>query len=114
MLYNYALKAGIKVVFNHRLTNVDMDTKELTFTVKNAMEGGEDSKQVVVSGADARILACDGVNSVLRDAMEVHSNDFKVKTYPWGKEFKVHLTMLISPLLIRYIIPMMYIYNISM
>lgn len=82
LLYEKAVERGVKVVFNHKLTGVDIDNRTLNFTNPATKE------TVEVSGKSSRVIAGDGVNSLLRTAM-IGRNGFQSTLHPWGKEFRV-------------------------
>lgn len=62
ILFDAASKAGIDIRFNHKLLSVDMDRKLLTFDSPSGTK--------VIDASRSRVLACDGVNSIVRASME--------------------------------------------
>lgn len=82
LLYEEAIKhPEIKIEFGHRISSVNMESKSLTFTVKGRAD-------VTIDASNSRVIAGDGVNSILRKAMEGR-NGFTVTAFPWSKEFRV-------------------------
>lgn len=82
LLYEKAVERGIKIVFGHRISAVDMATKTLTFTKSGSVT------PVVVDASKSRVIAGDGVNSIIRKSME-GVDGFKSVSYPWTREFRV-------------------------
>lgn len=82
MLYDKAIERGIKIIFGHRIASVDMAAKTLTFTK------GSTPTPVVVDASKSRVIAGDGVNSIIRKSME-GVDGFQSKSYPWTREFRV-------------------------
>lgn len=74
----------IQIHYGHKLAGIDFDRRTLTFDI-----GGEAASRVCVDASQARIIAADGVNSMVRRALEAHDPDFRVKSTPWTYEFRV-------------------------
>jgi kynurenine 3-monooxygenase len=89
LLYEIALEEKlIKINFNHKLINMNSETKELTFEVR---EKGEKqhilTQQITVKSS--KVIAADGVNSKVRSFMDFNCPNFKSEIYPWTNEYRV-------------------------
>lgn len=80
MLYEYCCThcPSIFIMFNHRVTALDLKTNLATFS---------DGSQVNLGGT--RIIGCDGVNSVVRSSMLQFTAGFTSTVTPWTKRFRV-------------------------
>jgi 2-polyprenyl-6-methoxyphenol hydroxylase-like FAD-dependent oxidoreductase len=78
----------IKVVYSHRLIRVQSEGKELHFDCKQI--DGSNKKEVVIRlKDDERLIGADGVNSLVRSAMDSQVPGFSSKVTPWKCEFRV-------------------------
>eukprot|EP00697_Spironema_sp_BW2_P011570 gnl/Spiro4/27301_TR13589_c0_g1_i1.p1 gnl/Spiro4/27301_TR13589_c0_g1~~gnl/Spiro4/27301_TR13589_c0_g1_i1.p1 ORF type:complete len:511 (+),score=148.08 gnl/Spiro4/27301_TR13589_c0_g1_i1:40-1533(+) len=76
---------NITIHFSHRLASLNLDRKELVFTVQDL--SGESS--VTVDASRSRIIAADGVFSRVRRALEQQLPDFRPTVTPWNTQFRV-------------------------
>jgi len=74
----------IDVYFGHRLTGIDFDARALTFEVIEGSAG-----TVTIDAGSARVVAADGVNSMLRRLLQAHDPTFTADVIPWTYEFRV-------------------------
>lgn len=83
ILYDAALAHdGIEIVTGHKLAGVECKDRELVFELT---DGGEQK----VDAGEARVIACDGVWSVSRRAMEQQVPGFEPRVDKWGARFRV-------------------------
>ncbi len=76
----------IDVKFNHKLVDMDLEAKTLTFQVR-----GQDgsTQSLTVAAHNDRVLAADGLYSKVRRVLDVKSSSFKSDIRPWTNEFRV-------------------------
>ena len=87
ILYEAALKNDkIKVHFNHKLTDIDLNMLQLTF--ERYEKDGKTPVKVQLS-TTARLIAADGVNSAVRNVITQKDTSLKAKVTPWTFEFRV-------------------------
>ncbi|KAJ3201980.1 hypothetical protein HDU82_007703 [Entophlyctis luteolus] len=92
ILYDAATKfANVKVFFGHRLVGIDFKTKQAVFE-KVTDESGRVTVVRVPAVPDEnepnRIIAADGVRSMVRQYLSENVNDFKALVTPWTFEFR--------------------------
>ena len=81
---------------NHRLRSIDFDARTIDFDAYEPSGGADDSTTtfsscaITIDASNSRIIGADGVNSVVRSAMEIADPDnFVVKVTPWTNEYRV-------------------------
>jgi len=82
----------IKILWSHRLKTLDILERSLIFDVKRPRadeELAQTYEEVTVQGGGARVLACDGVWSVVRGFAEKHVEGFTSNVSPWRVQFRL-------------------------
>lgn len=82
---------GVTIHFGHRLVDLNLTSRTLTFELSEQARGsGNDgNERLVLDASAARVLACDGVWSATRQALEQHVPGFRPRVGDWGLHFRV-------------------------
>jgi len=84
VLYEAAKKnPKINIKFGYKLIEINFSKKELTFTRSH------DKSQEIVQVNGRRIVAADGVNSIVRQSLLEKTANFNCTIQPWTNEFRV-------------------------
>ena len=73
----------ISLQFGFKLSHVDVEAKTLEFKNRSTQS------TVSVSYENAKLIACDGVYSIVRQCLEKQCKEFKSTVIPWTNEYRV-------------------------
>jgi len=88
---NYLLKEAtgtpaLTLHLGQKLSNIDLSTKAITFETT-------DGQELTVDGSNCRLIACDGVWSRARQALEAQGGpEYRAEVTPWQCHFRVLLS----------------------
>ncbi|KAJ3126242.1 hypothetical protein HK100_010350 [Physocladia obscura] len=89
IVYDASIKnPNVKVFFGYKLIGLDFATKQAIFETRDKTVVRVPPSATTSEIEITRIIAADGVRSIVRDSLVKNVPDFKVKLTPWTFEFR--------------------------
>lgn len=84
----------IKILFNHKLIDINFESKELEFEQRESVNSNSNNNassktKFIIKINNDKIISTDGVNSVVRRKMVEKFKDFTCEVIPWTNEYRV-------------------------